>query len=701
MNSRIHLTAVAIAVACLASESIALGAQCSSAPQPPKHLPGARTPPARAPAGGGGGYKGPAGGRGGVRAPSPSSPGFGGPSPATPRPAIPKPAISQPYTLNGKEVDDEGAWQLWWDFNKDVYLGLDSIKISDPQSRGSDFFLGHGEVPQGARGGRATQEQVEKIILPGLYAAAASGGSEFFASRTMLAIAKVGRDGGYPMAESLMRNFLKKNYIQEDRLAALSLGVLESPEAYPLLRGLAFDSAAGREVNNTRKVGHSVRAFAAYGLGLLGRSVRNEELKSTIVQDLVLLLEAPESSKDLTTAAMISLGLVRLEVQPEAYVCACGTCKIEGPETSLQSQVTYLMRYFTAKREFSDSLRAHAATALARLMEGQPEEDLFIIKDAISGLLVRALDRSSGEPAVVRESCVLALGLLGDADWDVTDQNIRWALNRSVAGSYLERRFALISLALVGSRAGSGEQPFSGTSDVRNHLLHHLKSGRKTMRPWAALSLGVFGHWLEAANEDLSPLTGVALRAAIRNSNRPLDLGAFALAAGMRRDQEAAEIVRKKMTKVRDLPALAYAATGLGMIGNRESVELLQEMLRDTKRFSKITSSVGLALGMLGDTEIVSDLIGKFTLTESDDERAGYVAALGGIGDARCIELLVDTLKTADRPSAVREAAAVALGWVGDRRALPWRTALVRGTNYASAPESLTNSKRTGVLDLP
>ena len=619
----------------------------------------------------------------------------------TPRPSAPKPAISRPYSLHGESVDDEGAWQLWWEFNKDVYLGLDSIVISNPQSRGSDFFLGHGEVHQGERGGRATKEQVETAILPALYSAAASGGAEFFASRTMLAIAKVGRDGGYPMAESLMRNFLKRNRVQEDRLAALSLGVLESPAAYPILRSLAFDTTAGREVNNQQKVGQSVRAFAAYGLGLLGRSTGEEQLKRTIVQDLVLLLEAPESSSDLTTASMISLGLVRLSVEPEAFVCACGTCKVEGPSTSLQSQVTYLMRYFTAKNEFSDALRAHAATALARLMEDQPERDLFIIKDAITDLLVRALDRRSGEPTIVRESCVLALGLLGDADGDLTDQNIRWALNRSVAGTHLERRFALISMALVGSRAGSGEEPFAGTSEVRNHLLHHLKSGRKTMRPWAALSLGVFGHWLQAANEELSPASDIALRAAIRTSNRPLDLGAFALAAGMRRDQEAAETLRTKMAKVRDLSGLAYCATGLGMIGNRESGDLLLEMIGNAKRFSSITSSIGLALGMLGDVDIVDNLVEKFTLAEADEERAGYLVALGQIGDVRSIDLLVDTLKMADRSSSLRETAAVALGWVGDRRALPWRTALVPGTNYASAPESLTNSERTGVLDLP
>ena len=41
---------------------------------------------------------------------------------------------------------------------------------------------------------------------------------------------------------------------------------------------------------------------------------------------------------------MIALGLVPLQLDPAADVCVCGECVVEGPETSLQNQITYLMR---------------------------------------------------------------------------------------------------------------------------------------------------------------------------------------------------------------------------------------------------------------------------------------------------------------------------------------------------------------------
>ena len=77
------------------------------------------------------------------------------------------------------------------------------------------------------------------------------------------------------------------------------------------------------------------------------------------------------------------------------------------------------------------------------------------------------------------------------------------------------------------------------------------------------------------------------------------------------------------------------------------------------------------------------------------------ISALGGIGDSRSIAAIGWALAEAGHDSPLREAAAVALGRIGDRNALPWRTAFVPGTNYASAPRSLTNAERTGVLDLP
>ncbi len=121
------------------------------------------------------------------------------------------------------------------------------------------------------------------------------------------------------------------------------------------------------------------------------------------------------------TAAMISMGLVPLPVVEDAAACYCGTCKVEAPETSLQAQVTYLMRYFTAKKEFGTHVRAHTATTLARLIEAQPEGMPVELKMGVAELLVDSLQRSAREPAMVKQSSVAALGLVGDGDEDDVD----------------------------------------------------------------------------------------------------------------------------------------------------------------------------------------------------------------------------------------------------------------------------------------
>jgi HEAT repeat protein len=454
-----------------------------------------------------------------------------------------------------------------------------------------------------------------------------------------------------------------------------------------------------------------LRAYAAYGLGLLGAEIDDMPVRSRIVADLVQLLDEELDTNELQVAAMVALGLVPLEMDAEAVVCVCGGCKVSGPETNFQSQVTYLMRYFTADREFDPTVRAHTATTLGRLIaaaaEVAPEEllpPLDEIKGATAEFLIGALQKYARQPLVVQQSAVLALGLIGDADDQEVDQWIRHELKRAAghSGDPLAKRFALMALAEVGAREGQGDQPWAGTQEVRGQLLQVLSRGKKSVKPWAGLALGVLGHELALASQPLDPSVDKALQRMTKLAKNADDLGAYALAAGLRRDRSAAPQLLSKLEKTKHDDARAYAAMGLGLMGAREAVEPLQAILADSE--GSVRNRAGLALGMLGDVSVVERLIAELQDPDTTtEEKAALAQALGFIGDQRAVDALVRLAhdkETEGMMSVARDRAVLALGLLADAGTAAWRVRLAHGANYRAETESLTNAERTGVLDL-
>jgi HEAT repeat protein len=106
------------------------------------------------------------------------------------------------------------------------------------------------------------------------------------------------------------------------------------------------------------------------------------------------------------------------------------------------------------------------------------------------------------------------------------------------------------------------------------------------------------------------------------------------------------------------------------------------------------------ALGLIGDSSVTTLLCAQ---TEAPD--AGLVrlaaasAALGQIGDRRSIEPLLRMLRNDKLTDLSRAFAAVALGGVCDKDAMPWNTAYATHTNYRAATETLTDGQ-SGILDI-
>lgn len=632
-----------------------------------------------------------------------------------------------PYDLDRYgQTTDPNDWQLWWQFNRDRFLRFSGINTGGAYTGSDGFYLGTGAVNRETVGGRASDSLIDTVLSDALQKGIQKGCTNRFSQSALVAMSKVGGEH-QRVYDFMTRWYLANGTPEMHPTAAFILGVMGGEQDIELLRNIALNTKAGCEAitpegkPTTARVPMDIRSFAAYGLGMIGSRSPKQEVRQDIVKALVEIIENDASeANDARVAAMIAMGLVPLHVDQDVVACYCGTCVVPDPHTSLRPQVTYLMRYFTATKEFDPVLRSHTATTLARLVAARPEGMTNRMKEGIAEVLIRALRKSSRQPENVRESSVLALGLIGDADNDPVDEWIRWQIRKSIkSGGDMEKRFALISLAEVGGHRGQGEEPFSALPEIRSTLRGELTRGKKRVKPWAALAVGLLGFELGAKGQPLDEELDTALGNVIRAGKRVDDLGAFALAAGMRGSIALMPKLRPKVERTRDAAARGYVAMGLGMLQDKESIEVLKETFAEGQGEPVLQMRTGLALGLLGEGSVVDGLLESLTKAaaayaelddkatervrlEAEGELVAAITALGYIGDKRALdELCRITVDEKDEfPPAAREAAVVGLGMMGDRSPRPWRLALTMGANYRARTATLTTGERTGVLDL-
>lgn len=114
------------------------------------------------------------------------------------------------------------------------------------------------------------------------------------------------------------------------------------------------------------------------------------------------------------------------------------------------------------------------------------------------------------------------------------------------------------------------------------------------------------------------------------------------------------------------------AAVALGQVGGAEAVPPLIAVLNDPD--PAVRQASVWALGRLGDTRALEPLIGRLAYDESPEVHDGAMDALHAFGPA-AVEALIAALYAQDVD--VREAAARALGRLGDARAVDSLTALL------------------------
>jgi HEAT repeat protein len=628
-------------------------------------------------------------------------------------------AAPGPRTGGDAGVDvDLTTWDFWWGFNKDPYINLRVAIHEGATATGLEgWWIGKGEEVITKDLLRPTLAQVRDEVVPALLRVLESERDNDLLTGALIALAKIGdiADGsGESRFAQAFRGFLDDPSQEVSETAALALGILAHRDAVEPLVALMRDDPAGRRLVGTTQVSLRTRAFAAFGLGLVGHRSSDPALRADVAEHLVDVLESPHfAMRDLKVAAMTAFGLTPLDPVEWTGELPADVARTNRRHVrSRQTQLEFLRGYFdeAEARKHKGSrhwfVRAHAPTAMARLLEdpGLGGAEYAELREDLAQLMLDAVGaRSPYKQAELRQSAILALGRVGTAADGGLDDRIREALTElsQRPGEQQSKRFALIALGLSAGRTGPGPRGGDGRPAATKKLLSTLSRGATQERPWAALALGVQVRAQLDAGE--TPDSGVlaALRRAAADCKSAENVGGHVLALGLARDVESTEMLLERLDDLtgRD-GARGYVALALGMIGHTSAVERIQEILVDSAYRRELLQQCAIALGLLGDKSMVPELIRMLREAPALSSQAALASALGTIGDRRSIEPLVAFLADSRPTDRARGFAAVALGIVCDKEDLPWNSKIAVGVNYRASTVTLTGNLGTGVLDI-
>ncbi len=598
----------------------------------------------------------------------------------------------------GQTDTDLAEWTFWWETNKDPFLNLKAaIHAQAPTTGEEGWWLGEGSKRIVNDRTRPNDQIVFDTVVPVLRSALASSSNRDIVTGCMIALAKIGDErlgeGGESETEALLRPLLRTGTQQIRETAALALGILASPHSIALLEALALDSEEGREAVGSTEVDSSTRAFAAHGLGLVGHRATDEALRQRIVRFCVENLEAAEREAlpDLAVGLVTSIGLTPLSPG-----------SAEQAWSGREAQIAFLMDLFhESRRDYI--VRAHLPVAAGRLLEGLDERLHADLKQRVADGLMVVLDnrKNSSAQAELRMSAALALGQLGDADEDVLDAKIRQVLIECDDAQRQVERFATLALGKIAARAGTGEQPAAGRAEIAKHLLRQISRGKSGADQWAAMTLGVQAFLQREVEPDA--VLSAAERSALLDelaSAAEAQVGAYAIASGLAGDPEAGPVLLKRMREASEPSAVGYLALGIGLLGERRAMDDLRQMIQESEYQPEMLRQAAIALGLLGDRAVADDLVKLLGEASSLSTQAAIASALGFIGDVRAVQPLAEMLADETLTETARGFAAVALGLVADKEALPWNAKLAIDVNYRAATGTLSSLDGSGLLNI-
>jgi len=587
-------------------------------------------------------------------------------------------------------VDNPNSWQTWWHYNRWSHLRTPGVS----RSGGDGFYLGHGEKPQVSPLLRVTRNQMRDLVTPALTAGLNRGGSHDFLVYSLHALAKLrGVEAPENTAafQEVARSVIRNGSQLTAEKGVLALGIRGEDRYVPWLASILADTQAGRELTGRSKIGHRMRAFAAYGLGLIGERTLDPQVKLKI---MAALSESLAVERDEVQAACIfALGLTPLGLPSDAPDGAvAGLTRVD--------QVLHLLQFFE-NDEASFLARSQVPNALARLSEGLPES----LRSRVAYALLTASGVHSKERREVQHAALIALGKIGRSGPEPIDQEIRSHLEKLSAktgGERSSRYLATLALAEAASRPGPGEDPLIGLQSTRKTLLRTLDRSRGETLAWTALAIGVLEEDSALRGGVADPASGRSLRRHFGRSRSSEATAALAIALGMVRDQEAGELLLERMQTSGDANTRAYCALALGMIGFPGAIAPIREVLTASANQPRIIENAAIGLALLGDQETGSRLFSILKKSANPKVQASVASAMGWIKDPRPLLELTQLISDTRRNDTARAWTAVCIGRICDDDEWPWVARLSADVLYdLFLPTLIEPTYQSGLLDLP
>jgi len=460
---------------------------------------------------------------------------------------------------------------------------------------------------------------------------------------------------------------IQKRRIEKHRLQAMPELLAALKDKNALVRAAAVvavgrvgsDSAMSSLLTMLDDPQQYVRERAILALGATG----SEQAGQTLLSIARTGSHRPRSDSkivpDARPLAIIALGLLRRYGVEKSYDAAlaelAATCKkrdleeiggsmllhgILAPGPRVKAKTENLAR----DRNAPDPVRARAL------------EQLAVLEDAKA---LRTLQQAlAGSRLALRRSAALALR---EVEHDLVLPRLMTAYE--LEKEPLTRGFLLLSIA------GHG-----GEKAVR-FIAKELADGPKTLRPWAALALGLAAR--EGDHLARAALVGVELPGA--------DQGAIWIARGLAADSDAIPALRAALEKTGSPRARSHAATALALIGGERSRHALLSRI-GVEYSAPVRVWIAQCIGLLGRDEDSDVLIGALMESRRPEHTGVLAVGLAYHGSAATLKGLTELLGAGEVHPVARATAVTAIGLLLDRRPGLEFPALSRRTNYASAP---------------
>jgi HEAT repeat protein len=611
---------------------------------------------------------------------SPSTPA----TPATPAspgtPGTPSAPGKGPTTgPSGPPPTDTTTWVFWWEFNKDRFLNLKAkVHDSGTQTDGTGVLVGLGGGAKVANTQAPTKPQIQNIIVPALQALVETEDDRDIATAVMIALAKIGEQP--EKAREIFTKNLDAQVQEVSETSALSYGILKDELSIPLLIGLLQDSKEAQKSVGRSEVPVRSRTFATYSLGLIGRASTDEKIKMEVADLLFnFLITDTSASKDIRVACVISLGILELP-EPTELVAKLGEILAADQEDEL--------------------VLAHIPNAMAKLLANVPPGDAT--RDQTIDSFLEIL-KNKKRKTLIRQSTVQAIGMVATAN-DPRNKEIFKVLENTAdkAKDQQMKHYSAISMAYLGV---ADPDPDGTLKVVTEYLMDNMKKSSTPYEPWCGLALGVMAFMLNDAGQAIHPSAMDATLDKFRKTKSPESKASYAIALGLMGNEQAKNDIRDSMDRVSETTYRGYAAIALGLLNAKEHMAYISEIVEESKREPDLLKQASIGLGLMKDRNAVSKLLGYLNPEDGKKPRLAVLSAvataLGFIGDKNSVQPLVDTMGN-DRITALGRAfAAVSLGMVADKDALPWNSVFGENLNYMAAVSTLVDQQTgTGILDI-